>query len=185
MRTKLDYLFFQSSRLFQASAKQLLENQNEQERTQTFTILMLSLQNPRLAGYMFTGNRSMFLKHDGSLAWQYHCPLVNSPPPTMNRCYDQISILYEGQNQFVDAFTRQTHLAAILKNCTNRIKNLCHFDMDQENSWYTLTPGIVHQGRLAVFGPKDVSPVAVHFFLDLRMLKCTIEANSVVFGTVS
>ena len=37
--------------------------------------------------------------------------------------------------------------------------------MDQEDSWYTLTPGIVHQDRPAVFGPKDVSPVAIHSFL--------------------
>ena len=36
--------------------------------------------------------------------------------------------------------------------------------MDQEDSWYTLTRGIVHQDRPAVFGPKDVSPVAVHSF---------------------
>ena len=36
--------------------------------------------------------------------------------------------------------------------------------MDQEDSWYTLTPGIVHQDRPAVFGPKHVSPVAVHSF---------------------
>ena len=36
--------------------------------------------------------------------------------------------------------------------------------MDQEDSWYTLTPGIVHQDRPAVFGPKEVSPVAVHSF---------------------
>ena len=36
--------------------------------------------------------------------------------------------------------------------------------MDQENSWYTLTHGIVHQDRPAVFGPKEVSPVAVHSF---------------------
>ena len=36
--------------------------------------------------------------------------------------------------------------------------------MDQEDSWYTLTHGIVHQDRAAVFGPKDVSPVAVHSF---------------------
>ena len=36
--------------------------------------------------------------------------------------------------------------------------------MDQEDSWYTLTPGIVHQDRPAVLGPKDVSPVAVHSF---------------------
>ena len=36
--------------------------------------------------------------------------------------------------------------------------------MDQEDSWYTLTPGIVYQDRLAVFGLKDVSPVALHSF---------------------
>ena len=36
--------------------------------------------------------------------------------------------------------------------------------MDQEDSWYTQTPGIVHQDRPAMFGPKDVAPVAVHSF---------------------
>ena len=36
--------------------------------------------------------------------------------------------------------------------------------MDQEYSRYTLTSGIVNQDRPALFGPKDVSPVAVHSF---------------------
>ena len=36
--------------------------------------------------------------------------------------------------------------------------------MDQEDSWYTLTPDILLQDRPAAFGPKDVSPVAVHHF---------------------
>ena len=97
MGTKLDYLFFQSSRLLQASEIELLKNQCEQERTQILTILMLSLENPLLAGYILTGNWSMFLKTDGSLAWLYHCPLVQSPLHTMNQCYDPIPILYEGQ----------------------------------------------------------------------------------------
>ena len=44
------------------------------------------MENPRLAGYMLTGNRSMFLSTDGSLAWLFHCPLVRSPPPVMNQC---------------------------------------------------------------------------------------------------
>ena len=164
MRTKLDYLFFQSSRLLQDSEIQLLKNQCEQERTQILTILMLSLENPRLAGYMLTGNRSMFLETDGSLAWLYHCPLVHSPLHTMKQCYDRTPILYEGQIQLVDPITRQTHPAANIQNCTDRIKNLLQIDMDQEDSWYTLTPGIVHQDRPTVFGPKDVSPVAVHSF---------------------
>ena len=34
--------------------------------------------------------------------------------------------------------------------------------MDQEDSWYTLTPGIVHQDKPAIFGPQDISPVASH-----------------------
>ena len=125
---------------------------------------MLSLENPRLAGYMLTGNRSMFLETDGSLAWLYQSPLFHSPLHTKNQCYDWIPILYEGQIQFVDPITRQTHPAANIQNGTNRIKNLFQFDMDQDDSWYTLTPGIVHQDRRAVFGPKEVSPVAVHSF---------------------
>ena len=162
--TKLDYLFFQPSRLLQTSEIQLLKNQCEQERTQILTILILSLENPRLGGYMLTGNRSVFLETVGSLAWLYHCLLVHSPLQTMNQCYDRIPILYEGQIHFVDPITRQTHPAANTQNCTDRIKNLFQFDMDQEDSWYTITPDIVHQDRPAVFGPKDVSPVAVHSF---------------------
>ena len=82
----------------------------------------------------------------------------------MNQYYDRTPILCEGQIQFVDPMTRQTHPAANLQNCTDRIKNLFQFDMDQEDSWYTLTPAIVHQDRPAVFGPKHVSPVAVPSF---------------------
>ena len=156
MGTKLDYLFFQSSRLLQVSEIQLLKNQCEQERTQILTILVLSLENPRLSGYMLTGNWSLFLETDGSLAWLYHCPLVHSPPHTMNQCYDRIPILYESQIQFVDPITRQTHPAAETPNCTDRIKNLFQFDMDQKDSWHTLTPGLVNQDIPAVCGPKDV-----------------------------
>ena len=87
---KIDYLFFQSSRLIQATEVQLLQNQCEQERTQILTKLTLALENPRLAGYMLTGNRSMFLETDGSLAWLYHCPKVHSPLHTMNQCYDKV-----------------------------------------------------------------------------------------------
>ena len=103
--TKIDYLFFQSSRLLQATEIQLLQNQCEQERTQILTNLMLALENRRLAGYMVTRSRSMFLETDGSVAWLYHCPKVHSPLHTMNQCYDKNPILYRGQIQFVDPIT--------------------------------------------------------------------------------
>ena len=78
--------------------------------------------------------------------------------------YNRVPILYEGQIQFVDPITQQTHPAAKLQNCTDGTSNLFQFDMVQEDSWYTLIPSIVHQYRPAVFGPKDVSPVAIHSF---------------------
>ena len=113
---------------------------------------------------MLTGNRSMFLETDGSLAWLYQFSLVHSPFHTVNQCYDRIPMLYGVQIQFVDPITRQTPPAANIQNCTYRIKNVIQFDMDQEDSWYTLTPGIVQQDRSARFGLKDVSTVAVHSF---------------------
>ena len=161
---KLDYLFLHSPRLLQAPEIEFLKNQCEQERTQIPTILMLSLENPRLAGYKLSGNRPMFPETDGSLAWLYQCSLVHSPLHTMNQCYERIPILFESQIQFVDPITRQTHPAANLQNCTDRIKNIVQFDMDQEDSWYTLTSGIVHQDRPAVFVLTYASSVAVYSF---------------------
>ena len=162
--TKIDYLFFQGSRLLQATEIQLLQNQCEQERTQILANLTLALENPRLAGYMLTGTRSMFLETDGSVAWLYHCPKFHSPLHTMNQCYEKNPILYRGQIQFVDPITRQTYPQAMTQSCSDRIKNLFQLDMDQEDSWYTLTPGIVHQDKPAIFGPQDISPVASHTF---------------------
>ena len=70
---------------------------------------MLSIENPRQAGYMLTGNRSMFLNTDGSFAWLYHCPLMLSPSHVMNQCYDKIPIFYNNAIFFVNPITRQTH----------------------------------------------------------------------------
>ena len=67
--TKVGYLFFRSSRIIQATEIQFLHNQCEQERTQTLTILMLALENFRLAGYCSLGTDQCFWKPiEGSLA---------------------------------------------------------------------------------------------------------------------
>ena len=79
--TKLDYLFFESSRALKASELHFLKNQCEQESSHILTFLMLSLENSRLAGYMLTGN----------------------------------------------------------------IKNLFQMDMDDKNSWFSLTPQITQR----------------------------------------
>ena len=134
MGTELDYVFFQSSRLLQTAEIQLSKSQCEHERTQILTVLMPSLENPRIAGYMLTENRSMSLETDSSLAWLYHCPLILSPPQTMNLCYERFPVLYEVQFQFSDPIIRQTHPAANIQISTDGIKNICQFDMDQEDS---------------------------------------------------
>ena len=120
---------------------------------------MLALDNPQLAGYMLTRNRCMFLETDGSLAWLFHYPKVHSPPHTMNQCYDKIPILYEGEIRFVDPITRQICPDAVPQNCSDKIKKLFQLDMDQDGSWYTLTPDIVHQDKPAIFGPKKLTPM--------------------------
>ena len=183
--TKIDYLFFQSSRLLQATEVQLLQNQCEQERTQILTNLMLALENPRLAGYTIIGNRSMFLETDGRVAWLYQCPKVHSPLHTMNQCYDKIPILYRGQIQFVDPITPQTYPHATTQNCSDRIKNLFQVDMDQEDSWYTLAPGIVHQDKPAIFGPQDINQSPLTLLLDYKMRACTPATSLKNSGTAS
>ena len=114
--TKLDYLFFESSRALQASELNLLKIQCEQERIQIFTTLTLSLENHTLAGFMLTGNRRMFLQKDGSLAWLCSCPQVRSPLRALNQCNNNKPILYKAQIQFVDPITRQTLPDAMPQN---------------------------------------------------------------------
>ena len=106
----------------------------------------------------------MFLRTDGSVAWLYHCPKVHSRLHTMNQCYDKVPILYRGQSHFVNPITRQTYPHAMVQNCSDCIKNLFQLDTDHEDSWYSLTTGIVHQDKPAIFGPQDISLVASHTF---------------------
>ena len=82
----------------------------------------------------------------------------------MNQCYDKISVRYRRRIQFVDPITQQTYPHATTQNCSDRIKNQFQLDMDQKDSWYTLTPGIVHEDKPAIFGPQDISPVSSHTF---------------------
>ena len=134
---------------------------------------------------MVTGNRSMFLETDGSLAWLYSCPQVRSPLHTLNQCNDKISILYKEQIQFIDPITRQTLPDALQENCSDPIKNLFQMDMDQKDSWYSLTPEITHRDRPAVFAPKNISPFISQSSLNQPKQECIQKDNSVNFGMPS
>ena len=87
----------------------------------------------------------MFLEIDGSLAWLYHCPLVHSLLHTMNQRYDRIPIIDRGHIGFVDPITRQTHPAANIQSCTDRIENFFNSTWTKKihvytNAWHC-TPG--------------------------------------------
>ena len=82
----------------------------------------------------------------------------------MNQCYDRIPISHKNALFFVDPITRQTYSDAQVQNCSDQIKNLFHFDREEENSWFTITPTLEHSKRPAVIGPKDVTPVSRRVF---------------------
>ena len=80
-------IYFNTKQL-RHSEMTLLQNQCELDHTQMLTILMLAKQNTRFAGYMLTGNRSMFLDAHGSVAWLYRCPKILSPLRLLEESYD-------------------------------------------------------------------------------------------------
>ena len=96
------------------------------------------MQKTRLAGYMPTGNRSMFLDTDGSVAWLYHCPKFLWPLRVLDKCYDRIPILFERTTKFVDPITRQTYDFTSEIPCLGDYTNVLQLDLEIDNSWYQL-----------------------------------------------
>ena len=79
MKTGKSSKMYFNARQLRHSEMTLLQNQCELKRTQILTIVMFALQNTRLAGYMLTGYRSMFLDTDGPVGWLCLCPKKVSP----------------------------------------------------------------------------------------------------------
>ena len=50
----------------------------------------MSVENPQLAGFLLTGNRSNVLYVEGSTAWLYDCPHFISPLYKADKCFDRI-----------------------------------------------------------------------------------------------
>ena len=128
--------------------KGLVIEQCELDRTQKQMILMQAIQNNRLAGYMLTGNRSMFLDTDGSIGWLYHCPKRNSPLRVLDQCFDRIPIHYDDRTTFANEV-----------NCIGGYKNVYHLDIDNDKSWYHLMPAPVPLQPPKNFSSRVVSSV--------------------------
>ena len=165
---KLSYHMYFNAKQLRHSEMTLLQNQCELERTQILTIMMLAVQNNRLAGYMLTGNRSMFLDTDGSIGWLYHCPKKLSPLKVLDRCFDRIPIFYEDRTMFVDPITRQTFPIANEIKCSGGYQNAFQLDVDDEKSWYQLMPAPMPFSSPAIMSPHDIGHITQFPTYDTR-----------------
>ena len=102
----------------------------ELERNQLLTILAMSVQNPQLAGFLLTGNRSNFLYVEGSTAWLYDCPHFLSPSYKSDRCFDRIPIHLKDTLMYVDLITRQIYDYATPIACDNSPRNIIELQYD-------------------------------------------------------
>ena len=154
--TKIDYLHFNNLRLLQTSTLELLRNDCELERSTILNTLMISHENPRLAGYTLTRNKSMFIKTNGNITWLYNCPEFYSPLQILSKCYNRNPILYEDEIHFVDPISRQTFTEAEEQLCSDKHSNIFQLDVDDDNSWVELTPQITKVRTPALFKPHIV-----------------------------
>ena len=65
----------------------------------------MSVQNPQLARFLLTGNRSNFLYVEGSTAWLYDCALFLSPLYKAERCFERIPLHYKDTLTYIDPIT--------------------------------------------------------------------------------
>ena len=100
--TKIDYTINHVFRSMTVQELNTLHTICELERNQLLTILAMSVQNPQLAGFLLTGNRSNFLYVEGSTAWLYDCLHFLSPLYKADRCFDRIPIHFKDTLMFVD-----------------------------------------------------------------------------------
>ena len=149
------------------------------------TILLLAMQNARLAGYLLTRNRCMFLDTGGIVAWLYHFPKFLSPPRVLDDCYDPIPILFERTTKFVDPITRQTYDFASEIPCLGDYTSVSHLDLEIDNSWYQLLPDPMPFNKLLLFKPTALGHNTQFPTFDTRragMLECILPSNWKISG---
>ena len=141
INTKIDYTINHVFRSMTVQELNTLHTIYELERNQLLTILAMSVQNPQLAGFLLTSNRSNFLYVEGSTAWLYDCPPFLSPLYKADRCFDRRPIHFKDTLMYVDPITRQTYDYATPITCDNNPRNIIELDPDSDNrDFYILGP---------------------------------------------
>ena len=133
INTKIDYTINHVFRSMTVQELNTLHTICELERNQLLTILAMSVQNPQLAGFLLTGNRSNFLYVERSTAWFYDCPHFLSPLYKADRCFDRIPIHFKYTLMYVDPITRQTCDYATPITCDNIPRYIIELDPDSDD----------------------------------------------------
>ena len=139
INTKIDYSNDHVFKSMSVAELNTLHTICEVERTQLLTILIMSVKNPQLAGFLLTQNRSNVLYVEGSTAWLYDCSRHFSPLYIAEQCYDKIPVNYIGTVMYVDPITRQTIQYANQIPCKYNPQNVISLDPNTDR-YYVLTP---------------------------------------------
>ena len=117
----------------------------------------MSVQNPQLAGFVLTGNRSSFLYVEGSTALLYDCPHFLSPLYKADRCFDRIPIHFKDTLIYVDPITRQTYDYATPITRDNNPRNIFELDLDSDDQdFYILGPEPIKRKPPRMFTPSQI-----------------------------
>ena len=115
------------------------------------------MQNPQLAGFLLTGNRSNFLYVEGSTAWLYDCSHFLSPLYIADRCFVRIPIHFKDTLMYVDPTTRQTYDYATPIACDHNPNNIIEIDPDSDDQdFYVLGPEPNKRKPPLMFTPSQI-----------------------------
>ena len=145
----------------------------------------MSVQNPQLAGFLLTGNRSNFLYVEGSTAWLYDCPHFLSPLYKADRCFDRIPIHFKDILMYVDHITRQTYDYATPITCDNIPRNIIELDPDSDDQeFYILGPEPIKRKPPLMFTPSQIKTTIRTNTFQPKMLVYVPMQNLTNFGIV-
>ena len=115
----------------------------------------MSVRNPPLAGYRFTGNRSNNLYVKGSTAWLYDCPQFPSPLYEADKSFDCTPLYYQVNVMYINPITRQTLIMLPLYLVIIIHQNVIALGLDTDEN-YVLKPKPVLRATPLLFEPKQV-----------------------------
>ena len=86
----------------------------ELERIKLLVKITMSVQNPQLAGYLLTGNRSNFLYAESSNSWLIEYPQFLWALCEPDKCIDLTPLYHENTVMYIDPTKTQTFNDATL-----------------------------------------------------------------------